>query len=140
MTSVNTTAGPLDVDNLGFVLPHEHVLICSPEVRAVWPESFDRAIALERCVRRLSAARDAGVNTFVDVTTIDYGRDVRFVQEVASLAGLAVVVCTGLWNVPLLFQYQPQALTETFLSRRLRASRTARSRPASSRSPRTRRC
>lgn len=83
-------------------------------MRAVWPESFNRNVALERCVRRLSAARDAGVNTFVDVTTIDFGRDVGFVQAVASAAGLAVVVCTGLWNVPLIFQYQPLELTETF--------------------------
>jgi phosphotriesterase-related protein len=114
MTSVSTTAGPLDVDNLGFVLPHEHVMICSPEVRTVWPSSFDRAVALERCVRRLTAARVAGVSTFVDVTTIDFGRDVRFVQEVAAAAELAVVVCTGLWNVPLIFQYQPLELTERF--------------------------
>jgi len=42
MAEINTTAGPLDVDKLGFVLPHEHVLIASPDVRLVWPESFDR--------------------------------------------------------------------------------------------------
>jgi phosphotriesterase-related protein len=114
MTSVSTTAGPLDVDRLGFVLPHEHVMICSPEVRAVWPQSFDRAAARERCIRRLAAARNAGVSTLVDVTTIDFGRDVQFVQDVAAAADLPVVLCTGLWNVPLIFQYQPLELTETF--------------------------
>ncbi len=114
MNSVSTTAGPLDVDSLGFVLPHEHVMICSPEVRAVWPSSFDHAAARERCIRRLTAARNAGVTTFVDVTTIDFGRDVQFVQDVATAAGLPVVVCTGLWNVPLIFQYQPLELCETF--------------------------
>jgi phosphotriesterase-related protein len=114
MTSVSTTAGAVDVDNLGFVLPHEHVMICSPEVRAVWPESFDRAAARERCIRRLVAARNAGVNTLVDVTTIDFGRDAQFVQEVARAAGLPVVMCTGLWNVPLVFQYQPLELALKF--------------------------
>ena len=114
MSSVSTTAGPLDVDNLGFVLPHEHVMISSPEVRGVWPPAFDQAAARERCIRRLTAARLAGVETLVDVTTIDYGRDIHFIVEVAGAAGLPVVVCTGLWNVPLVFQYQPLELCERF--------------------------
>jgi phosphotriesterase-related protein len=112
--TVNTTAGPLEVDRLGFVLPHEHVLIASPDVRLVWPESFDRTAARRRCVERLSAARAAGVDTLVDVTTIDFGRDAQFVQEVATAANLPVVLCTGLWNVPLFFQWRPQAVAEQF--------------------------
>ncbi|MBV8718212.1 MAG: TatD family hydrolase [Chloroflexi bacterium] len=114
MTTVDTTSGPLDVGALGFVLPHEHVMICSPEVRQVWPESFDRDAARTRCIARLRAARDAGVNTLVDVTTIDFGRDIHFVQDVATAAELPVVVCTGLWNVPILFQYQSLEITQRF--------------------------
>ena len=50
----------------------------------------------------------------VDVTTIDFGRDAQFIQEVATAANLPVVVCTGLWNVPLFFQWRPQEVAEQF--------------------------
>jgi phosphotriesterase-related protein len=112
--TVNSTAGALDVANLGFVLTHEHVLIASPDVRLVWPESFDHTAARNRVIARLSAAKAAGVDTFVDVTTIDFGRDAQFVQEVATAADLPVIVCTGLWNVPLFFQWRPQEVAEQF--------------------------
>jgi phosphotriesterase-related protein len=114
MPTVNTTAGPLDASALGFVLPHEHVMICSPDVRGVWPDSFDTDAAVARCVARLQAARAAGVDTFVDVTTIDFGRDAAFVERVASAAGLPVAICTGLWNVPLYFQWRPLEVAEAF--------------------------
>jgi len=114
VSSVPTTAGDVDVDRLGFVLPHEHVMICSPEVRLVWPESFDRESARSRCLSRLAAAKAAGVDTLVDVTTIDYGRDIKFINDVSTTVGLPVVVCTGLWNVPIVFQYQPLEVLERF--------------------------
>jgi predicted metal-dependent phosphotriesterase family hydrolase len=83
LATVSTTAGKMDAGELGLVLPHEHVMICSPDVRQVWPESFDAAAAFERCVARLSAARRAGVDLLVDVTTIDFGRDAAFIERVA---------------------------------------------------------
>jgi phosphotriesterase-related protein len=114
MPTVNSTAGPLEVAQLGFVLTHEHVLIASPDVRLVWPESFDRQAARSRVIQRLSAAKAAGVDTFVDVTTIDFGRDAQFVQDVATAADLPIIICTGLWNVPLFFQWRPQEVAEQF--------------------------
>jgi phosphotriesterase-related protein len=114
LPTVNSTAGPLDVSELGFVLPHEHVLICSPDVRQVWPASFDDAFARQRCITRLKAARAAGVDTLIDVTTIDFGRDARFVHEVATAADLPVIICTGLWNVPLYFQWRPLEVAQEF--------------------------
>src|SRR5439155_20532542 len=98
LPSVNTTAGAIDVANLGFVLTHEHVLIASPDVRLVWPESFDHQAARGRAITRLSAARAAGGDTFVDVTTTDFGRDAQFVQAAATAAGLAVILFTGRWT------------------------------------------
>ena len=114
MPTIPTTAGALDTDQLGFVLPHEHVMICSPEVRQVWPASFDAAVARARCVARLRAAKMAGVDTLIDVTTIDFGRDAAFIEEVARAAELRVAVSTGLWNVPIYFQYQPLEAAEAF--------------------------
>ena len=114
MPTIPTTAGALDTDQLGFVLTHEHVMICSPEVRQVWPASFDAGVARTRCVARLRAAKAAGVDTLIDVTTIDFGRDAAFIEEVARAAELRVAVSTGVWNVPIYFQYQPLEAAEAF--------------------------
>jgi phosphotriesterase-related protein len=114
MPTIPTTTGDVDTTRLGFVLTHEHVMICSPEVRQVWPASFDAERARARCIARLSDAKAAGVDTLIDVTTIDFGRDAAFVQNVARAAGLRVAVSTGVWNVPIYFQYQPLEVAEAF--------------------------
>jgi phosphotriesterase-related protein len=113
--TVNTTGGAVDVRDLGFVLSHEHIMICSPEVRTVYPASYDQAVSRQRCIERLAAARAAGVGTVVDTTTIDLGRDAKFVADIAQAADMQIVMCTGLWNVPLYFQWHPQAILEEFL-------------------------
>src|SRR5258708_6548269 len=119
MANVATTHGPLDASSLGFVLPHEHVMICSPEVRQVWPESFDEPRAFARSVARLQAAKAAGVDTFIDVTTIDFGRDAAFIERVARAADLPVAVSTGLWNVPIHFQYGALEVAEAFFTKEI---------------------
>ena len=86
---VQTVLGPLDASKLGFTLTHEH--ICKNP-----SERFgDRANSAARAVDKLKEARDAGVNTVVDVTTFDVGRDIRFGQEVSRKSGMQIVACTG---------------------------------------------
>lgn len=99
MATVNTTRGPLDTSNLGFTLMHEHVILGSPGVRENWPEAFDKERAMRRAVEQLNAAKAAGVDTIVDLTTADNGRDVPMVAEVANQTDVNVIVCTGLWRL-----------------------------------------
>ncbi len=37
----------------------------------------------------------AGVDTIVDLTTYDAGRDIRFLEEVARKSGIHIIACTG---------------------------------------------
>jgi phosphotriesterase-related protein len=81
--------GPLDVSKLGFTLTHEH--ICkTPSGRF-----GGRANSAAQAVDKLKEARDAGIDTVVDVTPFDVGRDVRFGQEVSRKSGMQIVACTG---------------------------------------------
>src|SRR5262245_35308437 len=66
MASVNTVTGPVETADLGVTLMHEHLSIGLPGWRQVWPDGWDRAADLERCVRLLVEARDHGVRTIVD--------------------------------------------------------------------------
>ena len=106
MATVPTARGGIDTSELGFTLMHEHVKIESPNVRANWPHLFpgyDRAAEIEYAIARLEEAYEAGVRTIVDVTTVDLGREIEFVQEVAQRSPVQIIVATGVHSHPSLY-------------------------------------
>ena len=94
---VETATGPVDAERLGFTLAHEHVVVSSAGVRENFPFLFDSVATRERILRELAEAKAGGVDTIVDLTTMDLGRDVEFFAEVSRASGMQIVVCTGLW-------------------------------------------
>lgn len=101
---VETATGPVDAKQLGFTLAHEHVLVGSAGVRENFPFLFDNAATRERIVRELAEAKAGGVDTIIDLTTMDLGRDVEFFADVSRASGMQIVVCTGLWlDIPRVF-------------------------------------
>lgn len=86
---VQTVLGPIDASKLGFTLTHEHVIPGSSKIFR------SREISIADAVDKLKAARDAGVNTVVDLSPGEDGRDVRFVEEVSRKSGMQIVVATG---------------------------------------------
>lgn len=99
MATVNSVLGPIDTANLGFTLMHEHVCSTSAGIWQTWPELLGgREAFIDYAVRIMKQAQEeAGVRTFVDVTTIDLGRDIRLIQEVARRSGMQIIACTGHW-------------------------------------------
>lgn len=65
----------------------------------------------------LDAAYDLGVRTIFDLTTIDLGRGIRLVQEVANRTRVNVVVATGLHLRPpaVVNRRVPDAITDLFV-------------------------
>src|SRR5262249_14373746 len=91
---VQTVGGPLDASKLGFTLTHEHVCASSAGYWQVWPEYFGgRAAFVARAVEKLQAAKREGVDTIVDVTTLDTGRDIHLIEEVSRKSGIQIVAC-----------------------------------------------
>ncbi|HWU54614.1 MAG TPA: twin-arginine translocation signal domain-containing protein [Rhizomicrobium sp.] len=88
---VQTVLGPLDAAKLGFTLPHEHVAD-APDVLSRWPKGTD---FVARAVDRVKAIRAAGIDTIVDLTTYDVGRDIQFLQKVSRQSGLTMIAATG---------------------------------------------
>ena len=98
---IQTVRGPLDASRLGFTLPHEHICASSAGFWQVWPEFFGgRASFISKVVDKLKAAKDAGIDTLVDVTPADVGRDVRLLEEVSRKSGMQIVASTGHWLYP----------------------------------------
>ena len=106
MATVPTARGDVDTSELGFTLMHEHLKVESPNVRANWPHLFpdyDRAAEIEYAVKVLDEAYETGIHTLVELTTLDLGRDIGFVQEVAERSPVHIIVCTGIHSHPPLY-------------------------------------
>jgi len=98
---VQTVLGPIEASKLGFTLPHEHICCTSAGFWKVWPEYFGgRANFIAKTIDKLKAAKAEGVDTIVDVTPFDVGRDVRLLEEVSRKSGVQIVACTGHWLDP----------------------------------------
>ncbi len=100
MAKVNTVLGPKNTEDLGFTLMHEHLLCAFPNAYREYPGLLVPN-TLEYVVTRLKQAKAEGVNTVVDMTTLDLGRDILFIKEAAKQSGLNIIACTGWWlDVP----------------------------------------
>ena len=96
MSHVETVLGPIDADQLGFTLSHEHVYVFMGEDNHHYPWMFDLDATRETAMRELSEAKAGGVDSLIDLTTPDLGREVEFVRAAASASGMNVVVATGI--------------------------------------------
>ncbi len=116
MATVNTVLGPLDTAKLGFTLMHEHLLCSSagipPNYSLILGEGF-----LERIVSGLKQVKAAGIDTIVDATTVDLGRDVNIMAEASRRSGVNVIACTGWWlDLPREFTFStPDQYAEMFI-------------------------
>ncbi len=101
MNQVQTVLGPVDADQLGFTLSHEHVVCGSPGVVRAWPALYGgREALLERAQRILVRVREDGVRTMVDATTFDLGREVDLLVEASRASGVHIVAASGMWLAP----------------------------------------
>lgn len=99
MATVNSVLGPLDTDDLGFTLTHEHVVTSSAGIRQTYPElygDYDRFV--EQAAATLAEARDGGVRTIIDLTTLDLGRDIRLLADLSGRTGVNIIAATGIWR------------------------------------------
>lgn len=118
MATVNSVLGPLDTDDLGFTLTHEHLFTASAGIQQTFPELFGDFDKLREQVEwSLNEARDGGVKTIVDLSTMDLGRDIRFVKEMSERTGVQIIAATGIWrDIPrALWLRSPDEIAELFV-------------------------
>src|SRR5919108_1584655 len=98
VASVETVSGPIDADELGVTLIHEHLRFRDEAVANQWPHLYD---ANEERAEALEAARAAvghGVKTIGEPTVMFGGRDVEFLKRISEETGLQVVPSTGIYT------------------------------------------
>ncbi len=118
MPTIQSSTGPIDTNDLGFTLMHEHVRVGWGAMYQQYPEMFDREHELDRAVTRLKAAKEAGVNSIVDLTPIDLGRDVTLIAEASRRSGVNIIAATGIYYTEVPFHFrmrEDREMTELFV-------------------------
>ncbi|HKV30260.1 MAG TPA: phosphotriesterase-related protein [Candidatus Dormibacteraeota bacterium] len=95
MSTVQTVLGPIPASNLGLTLSHEH-LLCRPPGDAADADPDLVLDAPEAALAELATFKAAGGATLIEVTPIDYGRDLEGLAELSRLSGVHIVAATGL--------------------------------------------
>jgi phosphotriesterase-related protein len=129
MAQVQTVTGPIEAEQLGTTLIHEHLRNADEAVRNQWPivgavkEDKPYEVAPEQvfdiAVREAKAAVELGVKTIGEPTAMFLGRDVGFMKGVAEESGLQVVPCTGIYTYDHLPQFflnrDPDQIADLFV-------------------------
>lgn len=117
MVMVETVLGAVDSSELGVTLSHEHVLVDQGNDLRNYPWLFDLDATRRVLLEELQQAKAGGIESIIDLTTPDLGRNVRFVQEISREVGIHIVVATGIWrDVPRSFwTREPDDIADIFV-------------------------
>lgn len=109
MATVDTITGPLELDELGPTLMHEHVFVLNTEILQNYGDYWETEERIADAVAKLSSLHGRGIRTIVDPTVIGLGRYLPWVQQVAEQVDLNIVAATGLYtydDVPFFFHHR----------------------------------
>ena len=82
MAKIESVLGPMDTSDLGFTLSHEHVVVSSAGIPQIYPEFIRREESIQEGIRALSEAKKEGLDSIIDVSTLDLGRDIRLIEKI----------------------------------------------------------
>ena len=87
-----TVAGPIEGEQLGLTLPHEHIIV---DLRHSL-YGFDAILNdVDLAVDEVRAFRQAGGQSIVEVSNGPMGRDIRALRRVSEASGVHIVAATG---------------------------------------------
>jgi phosphotriesterase-related protein len=98
MPTIETVSGPVEADQLGLTLAHEHLRTSAESVRTQFPHLYDAEDEYQRALKQVRDAMERGVKTIVDPACMDIGRDVQLAQRVVGDTGIQLVMCTGIYG------------------------------------------
>ena len=106
MATVETVNGPVDLEELGLTLIHEHFRTTDEATRFQFPHLYDEAAEWESAMSDANAIRGHGVQTVVEPSAMFLHRDAAFSKRVADESGLNVILATGIYT----YEHLPQPL------------------------------
>jgi phosphotriesterase-related protein len=106
MPEVETVNGPVDVEELGLTLIHEHFRATDEAGRMQFPHLYDEQREWDAAMSDAKAVKGHGVKTVVEPSAMFLTRDAAFSKRVADETGLNIILATGVYT----YDYVPQFL------------------------------
>jgi phosphotriesterase-related protein len=106
LATVETVNGPVDLEELGLTLIHEHFRATDEATRFQFPHLYDEAAEWEAAMSDANGIRGHGVQTVVEPSAMYLHRDAAFSKRVADESGLNVILATGVYT----YEHLPQVL------------------------------
>ena len=106
MAAVETVNGPIDVEELGRTLIHEHFRAHDEAMRFQFPHLYDDEEEWNAAISDAHAVMGHGIATVVEPSAMFLHRDAAFSKRVADESGLQIVLATGIYT----YDHLPQAL------------------------------
>ena len=95
-SNLQTVLGPIQADQMGRCLAHQHVLFGYPGWEGAVLTPFCWEEALKQAVTVLSNAREkCSLQTVIDATPADCGRNIAFLKEVSEQTQINIVASSG---------------------------------------------
>ena len=116
---INSVSGPICTEQLGITLMHEHIVCYSHSMYAAFGEKwFAKEKLIEIAAAQLRMARQKyHIDTIVDGTPVNLGRNIRLLSEVARKSGVNIIASSGMYYTeePFLTGKSPELLAEFFV-------------------------
>jgi phosphotriesterase-related protein len=97
--AVQTVRGPVSTDLLGTTLMHEHLFVeFGGASRRFLEPGPQRDEITEACSGLIAEIRRFGVESLADPTTVDLGRNIPVMADIAAETGFTIICCTGIYS------------------------------------------
>lgn len=100
MTRLITTLGPKRSDELGMILPHEHIFVDLRTWDTPGYAQAETGEVLQLMAPEITKAQEAGVSAIVECSAIGVGRRADIDRAVSEATGLPLVIPTGIYREP----------------------------------------
>jgi len=91
---IRTVTGDINDNELGNTLAHEHLYF---DLRKVRNDNDSFIIEYSEIEEELKEIKKLGINSIVEVTTIDMQRDVVKLKEISQKSGVNIIAATGFY-------------------------------------------
>jgi phosphotriesterase-related protein len=103
--TISSVGGYIKPSDLGSTLMHEHIAILTPGIKENWPHYFNEEEFLEIADKKLNELHSKGIESIVELTPPDLGRDIRLLKKVQDLTPLNIILCTGIYyDIPIFWR------------------------------------
>ena len=99
---IQTVTQLISKEDLGIVLPHEHILVGFIEEGKLTPQDYDKDDVVRVMLPYLKQLGDAGCRALVDCSPEYLGRDPYILKELSQLSNMHIITNTGFYQGPYL--------------------------------------